>query len=550
MVLNVVCPQSHHLPSKPTRVCAAMLRQMLWLLAGPTACTLLASHFFPSTAWADHAVPKGATWVTPEAVVVASGPGCCTQVRVATKATVRACPAGPMVSQRQEGPFRKLSGPLGTQIDRLCKAIDALHVRYHDDYPDAAAYVDRLRQIEDRLLDGTGDDDHRAETELAELRRDALLAHPLLRGQPIVFVVRQQYMPDHHNTGTMFQPGEINAGSFRGGGAIKTIDVGRGGKATTLLELADGVARDLEVHFDGQTLLFAMRRSAAEPYAIHEMAADGTNRRQLTHPAGATDIDPCYLPDGRIVFASTRDGKFCGCNRHIQANLFVMDANGANVRQIGRNNLFESRPSMLSDGRILYDRWEYVDRHFGPSFGLWTVRPDGTNHALYFGNNAWAPGAIFDAREIPGTQQVVAILSSCHDRPWGAMVVLDRRLALDGMEAVLHCWPPDRADLAARMSNPTDVPDKPSPGHPHEPLIDTFRSMPVKYEDPYPLDEAFFLCSRMTGEGEQTGIYLVDVFGNELLLHAEAPGCFDPMPLGPRPRPPLLPESQAPTNHA
>jgi hypothetical protein len=45
----------------------------------------------------------------------------------------------------------------------------------------------------------------------------------------------------------------------------------------------------------------------------------------------------------------------------------------------------------------------------------------------------------------------------------------------------------------------------------------------------------------MTGQGEQMGLYLIDVFGNELLLHAEEPGCYDPMPLGPRPRPPILP---------
>ena len=45
----------------------------------------------------------------------------------------------------------------------------------------------------------------------------------------------------------------------------------------------------------------------------------------------------------------------------------------------------------------------------------------------------------------------------------------------------------------------------------------------------------------MTGEGEQMGICLLDVFGNELLVHAEPPGCFDPMPLGPRPKPPVVP---------
>ena len=62
-----------------------------------------------------------------------------------------------------------------------------------------------------------------------------------------------------------------------------------------------------------------------------------------------------------------------------------------------------------------------------------------------------------------------------------------------------------------------------------------------KYEDPYPLSDKYFLCSRMTGQGEQMGIYLLDTFGNEILLHAEGQGCFDPMPMGKRPRPMVVP---------
>jgi hypothetical protein len=63
----------------------------------------------------------------------------------------------------------------------------------------------------------------------------------------------------------------------------------------------------------------------------------------------------------------------------------------------------------------------------------------------------------------------------------------------------------------------------------------------LKYEDPWPLSDALFLCARMTGEGEQMGIYLLDLLGHEVLVHAEAPGCFDPMPLAPRTPPPVIP---------
>ncbi|MFH1921300.1 MAG: hypothetical protein ABIP48_15655 [Planctomycetota bacterium] len=422
-----------------------------------------------------------------------------------------------------------------TGAEALRAAVEHLVAEFGPRYPLGREYLKRLEALQSRATAAAGADPPRAEFDA--LTREALLANPLVCERPIVFVVRRQYASDHHNTGTVFQPEEINAGSFRGTAAVKQIDFGRGGRVSTLVELPEGVARDLDVDYDGRRLLLAIRRAQDDTYHVYQMEADGAKLAQLTFDPAVSDLDPCYLPDGRIVFASTRDPKYCGCNRHIQANLFVMEADGANIRQIGRNNLFESRPSVMPDGRLLYDRWEYVDRHFGPSFGLWTSNPDGTNHVLLFGNNAWNPGAIFDGRAIPGTQLVVCVFGACHDRPWGAMVVLDRRRAMDGLEAVVQSWPPD---LRPFMPNPTDVPRKSGIEHPHAGVIDAFKGLPVKYEDPYPLSAHFFLSSRMTGQGERMGIYLVDTFGNELLLHAEGEGCFDPMPLGPRPRPPVV----------
>jgi hypothetical protein len=67
----------------------------------------------------------------------------------------------------------------------------------------------------------------------------------------------------------------------------------------------------------------------------------------------------------------------------------------------------------------------------------------------------------------------------------------------------------------------------------------------LKYEDPYPLSDKYVLCSRMTGRGEQMALYLLDVFGNEVQLYADpnpAVGCYDPMPIRPRQRPPVIPE--------
>jgi hypothetical protein len=103
------------------------------------------------------------------------------------------------------------------------------------------------------------------------------------------------------------------------------------------------------------------------------------------------------------------------------------------------------------------------------------------------------------------------------------MTIIDRRLGIDGREPVIRTWPADAVERVGKGD------------------FDAFLSVKPKYEDPYPLNDKYFICSRMTGRGEQMGIYLVDVFGNEILLHVEEPGCYDPMPLGPRPRPLKIP---------
>jgi len=428
-------------------------------------------------------------------------------------------------------------------------AIEDLAETFGTRYPNGREYLNRLDGLQNRAAKASGPQAEALRAEFESLKRKALIANPLVSGQPILFVVRRQYTSDHHSTATLFQTGEVNTESFTGGGAIKTIHFGAGGEVKTWIELPGGIARDPDVRFDGKKVVFSNRNSVRDDYHVYEIDADGTGLVQLTFGSGLSDVDPIYLPDGRICFASTRDLKYCQCFRNAMVNLYVMEADGSNIRQIGRNDLPEAHPSLMPDGRILYDRWEYVDRHYGPSFGLWTMHPDGTRQALFYGNNAWSPGAIHDARMIPGTQRFVAVLGACHDRPWGAVAIIDRRRGLDGLDPLVKTWP---ADLRPFMPNErifrreNDVYDPRQAqmsysGHPSVSQIDRFKSLRPKYEDPYPLSEKYFLCSRMTGNGEQSGLFLLDVFGNEIMLHQEGPGCFDPMPIAGRPRPRAIP---------
>jgi len=405
--------------------------------------------------------------------------------------------------------------------DTLGNAIRHLTKTYGKKYPQGPRLLDRLA-----ALSGQGGE---REVALGQLQWEALTSHPSIAGVPVLYVCRHQYLKDHHNTATLFQTGEINTAKFRPGGPMKAFVILDGKKSDRVIldPGKDGLLRDPEVGFDGKSILFSMRRDIGDDYHIYEYRIGDSAPRQLTRARGVADIDPLYLPGGDIVFSSTREPKYCMCNRHIMANLFKMEADGANIHQIGKSTLFEGHSSLMPDGRILYDRWEYIDRNFGDAQGLWVVNPDGTNHALHWGNNTASPGGVIDARGIPRTSLCLAILGNCHDRPWGALAIIDRSKGTDGAEPIVRTWP-DSAMKQVTVEGTGKW--------------DSLRKLPLKYEDPWPLDEHFFLVSRTMKE-EQTGIFLLDTFGNELLLHEEAEwGCYDPMPIRPRPKPPAWPD--------
>jgi len=413
----------------------------------------------------------------------------------------------------------------------LRAALRDLSATYGAAYPRSGEFLARLDSIEKGMASERVEDAAKAKAGLAALQQEALTANPLVSDSPLVFVVRPQYRPDHHNSETMFQTGEINTGSFTGPGWLNTIDL-KTGKVTTLVTVPNGIARDPEVHWDGKKIIFSMRHKREDDYHLYGINADGSGLKQLTFGAGITDIDPLYLADDRIVFSSTREPKYCMCNRHIMCNLFVANADASNIHQIGKSTLHEAHSTLLPDGRILYDRWEYVDRNFGDAQGLWTCNPDGTAHLVYYGNNTPSPGGVIDARAIPGTELVMAVLGSCHDRPWGALGIIDVRRGVDGRAPVIKTWPANAVDLVRDPGTANNA-------------WDTFMAVKLKYEDPYPLSDKYFLCSHMTGRGEQMALYLLDVFGNEVQLYADpnpALGCYNPMPLRPRTRPPVIPE--------
>src|SRR5210317_1843481 len=95
--------------------------------------------------------------------------------------------------------------------------------------------------------------------------------------------------------------------------------------------------------------------------------------------------------------------------------LFRCDRNGRNIRPLSVNLEHDNTPAVLPDGRILYTRWEYVDRSQVGYHHLWTMNPDGTGEMVYYGNQQHYP-LFIDFRPIPGSQDVLGIDSPGHGR--------------------------------------------------------------------------------------------------------------------------------------
>jgi hypothetical protein len=313
-----------------------------------------------------------------------------------------------------------------------------------------------------------------------------------------------------------------HAGMYAPAGTPKSIDYfkyafGNGGrlarynlrthKLTVLLDDAEGGVRDPAVHYDGRKILFSYRKGGTTAYHLYEIDADGTHLRQLTDGPD-NDIEPVYAPDGAIVFCSSRCHRYVPCWKTQVATLYRCNGNGSGIRMLSNNAEQENTPWMLPDGRVLYMRWEYVDRNQLLYHHLWTVNPDGTDLMVYFGNQY--PGYVMiDAKPIPNSDKVVASFSPGHGQAehMGYVTIVDPRRG------------PDDMGMARRVSE------------------ESFR-------DPYPLAEDRFLVANAKG------IHFLDGKGRtQLIYQPEQSGarwqCHEPRPLHAHPREAVIPDRTA-----
>ena len=163
---------------------------------------------------------------------------------------------------------------------------------------------------------------------------------------------------------TLNPNGVVKEFNFTGGSSLCLLEIAGDYevKETTLLHDKNGVFRDPDVSYDGRRILVAWKKSArGDDYHLYEMDFETRKVRQLTFGQGVADYEGVYLPDGNIMFSSTRCFQNVDCWHVSVSSMYVMDKTGKYMRRIGFDQVNTNFPQVHpGNGLVTYTRWEYT----------------------------------------------------------------------------------------------------------------------------------------------------------------------------------------------
>ena len=396
--------------------------------------------------------------------------------------------------------------------------------------------------------------------EATALRRKIMLQNPLIDFQNILFIKRHPNGEDESGGNHMCD--QFFGYNGRPGGGLFILENAFTDRAEAKNILENSVVEEAphvqnpylgdtlngwaflspELSFDGKEILFAATDSREHrfthmgvqenTYHIFKCNLDGSGLIQLTDDP-INDFDPCFLPNGRIIFISERRGGYGRCHgRQVPSyTLHSMLPDGRDITMLSPHETNEWGPSVDNAGMVIYTRWDYVDRGFSQAHHPWITTPDGRDARILQGNydpkQEGRPHLEINIRAIPNSPKIVATAACHHGQAYGSLILVDPTIPDDGKMAAVRRLTPDQ--LFPESENA-----------PH--------GGSVNYSTPYPLDETTLLCvydpfSRSdAGKLNRYGIYLVDAFGNRTLLYRDADvSCYDPIPVKSRPVPPVIP---------
>ncbi|MBI4605534.1 MAG: SUMF1/EgtB/PvdO family nonheme iron enzyme, partial [Planctomycetes bacterium] len=457
---------------------------------------------------------------------------------------------------RSRGLDEALTRARKLDVEGLRLAIEDLIESFGDRYPGGPRWLERLSALEAALpaaiavaergelagLEGAA----RLIADLEALRREALLANPLLDFDRLLLVKRRLHgdarapadtgygMGEH--LGLPRQSSKSNPGierPFDWENEVAVLSPGPDGELRALYRPESRrLITDVDLRFDAARLLFSMPGTHRR-WHVFEVGAGGTGLRQLT-PGDQPDVDyydACYLPDGRIAFLSTAVFQGVPCNAGVIVGmLYLMEPDGSGIRQVCFEQDHDYCPTVLNDGRLLYLRWDYTDTPHVWNRILFAMNPDGTGQGEHYGSGSYWPNAVFYARPVPGhPSKLAGIVTGHHVGRVGELVVFDPAVGRRETAGVVQRIPGRGREVEPRIEDKL-----------------TEHSWP-KFLHPYPLSERHFLVSAKPAPEALWGIYLVDVFDNMVLVREEE-GCalLEPIPFRATPAPPVIPDRVRP----
>jgi hypothetical protein len=387
----------------------------------------------------------------------------------------------------------------------------------------------------------------------------------------VLFVQRLHNQSIHFYTHFIeFNPGD---GYFRADNGIYRYDMNTSIK-TAVITAADipgsgtGVFDRYDLDWDMSRVVFDYKNASDEGYRIWMCNLDGSGLTQITTtPANEADnvsrysgvdpadgpygknyfryyddMHPCFTQDGTIIFVSTRAENAVLCNGPgflTVPTLHSISTNGTDMKQLTDSALSEFAPSMMEDGRVVYTRWEYVDKDSLYCKSIFAMNPDGTHHNEIFGLDQHCPPTFNYPRQIPGKPNKFVLATAPHypngGEILGPIVVVDRT-----KEVRSHQDPYSTTPGAAVTYVTPDIQIWGEQGW-------NFQTGSQQlYTAPYPISEERFLvtCKQNDSAAWNTrdgyGIYLLDSQGG--LTHTEivnvsGTSCWCPMPLKSRVKP-------------
>ena len=387
--------------------------------------------------------------------------------------------------------------------------------------------------------------------------RELAFANPKLDFKELLFVRRNWPRRNHqcsHRVGEAQQPGAnlCVLTSLSPDAKVREVLTGE--------YTAGGIGRP-DLSYDAKRIVFphaalrskptsygfgrpGVRGGACVAYDIYEVPLDGKNPKRLTKDPLNEDTEPCYLPDGRIAFTSSRAGRLVQCGDWALAcGIYSMKPDGSDVRRITEPKEGEFYPSMLEDGRIMYTRWDYVMKGYNVIQQLWAVNPDGRRAQLVYGDHyafSHGPIAFQEARQIPGTSKVICVGAAHHNNGVGPIMIVDLAGNRGGPDSMRRITPQVGYP---EIKFASEVLDK---------YKDSQHSARGRmdagwYSSPYPLSENQFIATYSFDKSNRSvhgyALYLCDVHGNrDLIYRGDGFSCYSPIPIRPRKAPRIIPD--------